>query len=68
MIEIGLISSAARASRSISTVRMRASDHDFMGGLKGIVWDFPSTDSIVRASKVMSRARGFDAALADSSL
>ena len=68
MIWIELISSAVRASRSMSTVLVCASDHDFMGGLNGIKWDLPSADSIVRAPKVMSRTRGFDAALGESFL
>lgn len=48
------IPSAARDVRSISTVRVRASDHEFMGGLRGMVDVLPLEVRKVRALKVMS--------------
>jgi len=42
VMRIEEMSRAERASRSISTLRVRASDQDFMGGSRGMVCVLPS--------------------------
>lgn len=54
MIRILLISSASRDSRSMSTVRVRASAQLFMGGVKGIVRVFLVDVEMVISLKVIS--------------
>lgn len=44
---------ASREVRSISTVRIRASDQEVIGGYRGIVEVLPEDRRKVRASKVM---------------
>jgi len=51
---IGDTSSAVRASRSISTERMRASAKDDIGGFRGIVCVLPSVVCMVMEEREMS--------------